>query len=63
MCVFGEPGSHMSFYDGTLNREKLMEMIRQTDLPIVYTLGYAWKNPTTHRVTISKDAALCVVRR
>lgn len=48
----------MSFYNGTLNRNTLAEFIRSTDKPIVYTIGYEYKHPTTHRKPISKNDAL-----
>ena len=48
----------MSFYDGTLNTDELDDFIRTTDKQIVYTYGFEYRRPTTHRVPIGKDRAL-----
>lgn len=53
----------MSFYNGTLNREQLKQMIIDSDQPIRYTYGFEYRNPTTHRKEISKDKALEIVER
>lgn len=47
-----------SFYDGTLDIEKAKEVIQATNKPIVYTYGFEFKNPTTHRVSITKEEAI-----
>lgn len=47
----------MSFYDGTLNREKAKEMIKQSDLPITYTYGLSYRRPTTYHKPITKEIA------
>lgn len=51
----------MSFYDGTLDREKAIEVIKNTDKPCEYTYGYAYRNPTTHNKPISRDEAIRIV--
>lgn len=48
----------MSFYDGTLKVDELDKVIRETAKPIVYTYGFEYRHPTTHRVPISKEKAL-----
>lgn len=51
----------MSFYDGTLNREKLKNIIRETEKNILYTYGLGYRNPTTNKQKISKERALEIV--
>lgn len=51
----------MSFYKGTLDRDKLKEFILSTDKPIKYTYGFAYRNPTTYRKPITKEEALSIV--
>lgn len=50
----------MSFYNGTLDRQKLIELINKAE-DIRYTYGYAWKRPTTLRKPITKAMALQIV--
>ena len=52
---------NMSFYNGTLNRNELRDFIKTTIKPIKYTIGFAYKKPTTLRVLISKDEALKII--
>lgn len=52
----------MSFYDGTLNRDMLIAVIETTDKPIVYTYGYEYRQPTTHRKPVTKEEALNIVK-
>lgn len=52
----------MSFYYGTLNRERLIEFIESTDKKIVYTYGLGYRNPTTYRKPISKEAAIKIAK-
>ena len=51
----------MSFYDGTLDRNKLKEIIQSTEKNIVYTYGLAFRHPTTYRVPVSVEKALQIV--
>ena len=53
----------MSFYKGTLNRDVLKAFIETTEKPIVYTVGYAFRHPTTYREPVSKKEALKIVDR
>lgn len=53
---------NMSFYNGTLKRDVLKAVIETTEKPIVYTYGYAWKNPTIHRKPVTKEQALDIVK-
>lgn len=48
----------MSFYHGTLNREKLVDFIKTTDKPIRYTYGLGYRHPTTYKVLINKEQAI-----
>ena len=48
----------MSFWDRTYNKEKAVELIRNTDKQIKYTHGLGYRNPTIHNKPISKDCAL-----
>lgn len=52
----------MSFYDGTLNRDKLIDFIKETTKPIKYTIGFKYKNPTTCEKQISKEEAIKIIR-
>lgn len=40
-----------------LNKEKLKEFIKSTDKPIRYTYGFAYRNPTIHKILVDKDMA------
>lgn len=51
----------MSFMEGTLDKDKAKEFIKNTDKDLVYTYGYEFKNPTTHRVSISKERAIDII--
>ncbi len=45
----------MDFYNGSLDPEVAKAEIAKSDKPCVFTSGYEWKNPTTHRVPVEKD--------
>ena len=51
----------MSFYHGTLNKDRLKAFIKKTDKPIRYTYGFKFRNPTTLNVPVSKEKALDIV--
>jgi hypothetical protein len=51
----------MSFYRGTLNKDRLKAFIEKTDKPIRYTYGLKYRNPTTLNVPVSKERALQIV--
>lgn len=51
----------MSFYHGTLNKDRLKAFIKKTDKPIRYTYGFKFRNPTTLNVPVSKERALQIV--
>lgn len=53
----------MSFYDGTLNREKAIQTVSESNKPCVYTLGFKYRNPTTRDVPISKDKAIEIIKK
>lgn len=53
----------MSFYNGTLNRDILKAVIETTEKPIVYTYGYEYRQPTTHRKPVTKEEALNIVKK
>ena len=53
----------MSFYHGTLDRDKALEIIRKTDRPLVFTNGILYRNPTICRQPVSKAEALEIVRK
>lgn len=48
----------MSFYNGSLDREKAIEFIKQTDKEIYYTRGLRYRNPTILDVPINKLNAI-----
>lgn len=43
--------------------QEIREFIKNTNKPLVYTYGYAWKSPTTYRVPIDKEEALKRIER
>ena len=51
----------MSFYNGTLDRNVLLETIKNTDKKILFTFGFTWKNPTVCKLPISVDEAIRTV--
>lgn len=51
----------MSFFDGTLDRDKAKEIITNTTKTIKYTYGLGYRNPTTHRKPISKEEAIHII--
>jgi hypothetical protein len=51
----------MSFYDGTMNKDRLKAFIEETDKPIRYTYGLRYRNPVTKDVPVSKEKALQIV--
>ena len=51
----------MSFFDGSMDKEKLKEFIRETKKEIKYTHGLGYRGPTTHNKPISKEKALKIV--
>ena len=51
----------MSFYNGSMDREKLKDFILETDKPILYTHGFKWKGPTTYKIPVTKEKALDIV--
>ena len=53
----------MSFYDGTLDREKLITEIKNTKKPIKYTYGFAYRDPTTRNKPVSVEEAIEIVRK
>ena len=54
----------MSFFDGTLNREKAKEYILNSGKPCRYTyrLGYR-SNSTTNKIFITKEEALEIIAK
>lgn len=52
---------NMSFYNGTLNKDRLKAFIEKTDKPIRYTYGFKYKSPTTLNVPVSKEKAMQIV--
>lgn len=53
----------MSFFDGTLDREKAIETITTTVKPCVYTFGLKYRNPTTRDVYITKEEAIEIIKK
>ena len=51
----------MSFYDGTMNKDKLKKFIEETEKEIKYTHGLEYRKPTIHNKPISKEEALRIV--
>lgn len=46
----------MSFYDGTLDRKKAKEVIKNTNKKLMYRYGYGWKG--AEKRSINKEQAL-----
>lgn len=53
----------MSFFDGTLNREKAKEYILNSEKPCRYTYGLSYRNPTTNNIFITKEEALEIIAK
>ena len=53
----------MSFFDGSLDREKAIEAIMTTYKPCTYTYGLRYRNPTTKDVYITKEEAIEIINR
>lgn len=51
----------MSFYDGTLNKEKLKEYINSAKKEIRYTHGLGYRGPRIHKKLITKEEALEII--
>lgn len=51
----------MSFYDGTLDRGKLVGFITTYQKPIFYTYGLKYRNPTTYNKLITREKAIKIV--
>lgn len=51
----------MSFYDGSLDRNKAKEFVADTNKPLRYTYGLSFRNPTTHNKPITKDEAMKII--
>ena len=52
----------LSFYSRTSHRDQLKKFIVNTEKPIVYTYGFEYRHPTTHRKPVDKEQALSIVR-
>lgn len=46
---------NMDFYNGSLDPEVAKAEIARSEKPCVFTYGYEWKNPTTHRAPVDKE--------
>lgn len=53
----------MSFYDGTFNNEKAIDLIQSTDKVIKYTYGLGYRNPTINKEPITKLQAIKMINR
>lgn len=51
----------MSFYNNTLKRDELKKFIEHYEKPILFTFGFEYRHPTTHRKKISTEEALRIV--
>ena len=51
----------MSFYDGTLDREKAKEYVLASEKPLKHTCGFSYRNPTTHNKPITKEEAIKMI--
>lgn len=53
----------MSFYNGTLDKERLKKFIGETNKPIRYTHGLKYRNPTIMDILISKEESLKIINQ
>lgn len=60
--VIGDKPLDMSFYKGTINKALAIKRVMETDKQLVYTLGYEYRHPTTHRVPIDKVKAVQLIQ-
>lgn len=52
---------NMSFYDGTLDREKAKEVVEITEKKLTYRYGYGWKG--AEKRPIDREKALGVIEK
>lgn len=50
-----------SFFDGSLDRAVLKLKVQETHKPILFTYGYEYRHPTTHRQPVSVDKAISII--
>ena len=60
--VIGDKPLDMSFYNGTVNKALAIKRVMETVKPLVYTLGFEYRHPTTHRVPIDKVKAVQLIQ-
>ena len=53
----------MSFYHGTLEKEKAIAIINKSKRKIVYTYGLKFRGPSTLEVPTSKEKAIEIIKR
>ena len=53
----------MSFFNGTLDKEKAKEYILNSEKPCRYTYGLGYRNPTTNNIFITKEEALEIIAK
>lgn len=60
----GEELVKYSFHSkySTVSKEYIQVLLEKTSRPILYTLGYKWKNPTTQDVKITNEKALKILK-
>lgn len=51
----------MSFYNGTLDKEKAKDIITNTNKELKYTYGLGYRGPTTHKKPIDKVEAFRII--
>ena len=54
---------NMSFYKGTLDKAKAIEIINGSSKPCKYTYGFKYRRPTTHLVSVTKERAAEIINR
>lgn len=59
--ILGDKPLNMSFFHNTLNRYVAKKKIEASDKPLVYTYGYEYRCPSTHRVPIDKEKAFKII--
>lgn len=53
----------MSFYNGTLDKDVLIDNVISAGKPILYTFGYTWKHPTIYKRPVSVEKAISIIEK
>ena len=65
--VFQKPEKLYTFYGRSngkfQNKDDVIAYVKESDKPCVYTYGFEYRHPTTHRVPLTKDEAIEKIKK